>query len=654
MRCGDLHRIDDLITHNLDIERFTADALRDYEGSDFIAAFFAAIAGRKTTQSNHKDRRGVTVLDPACGSGAFLFAALNVLEPLYEKCIERMDEFVAEDDRLRAAGARKGSKKHDPFRKVLDEIGKHPNERYWIYKTIILSNLCGVDLMKEAAEIAKLRLFLKLAAEARYDPTAANLGLEPLPDIDFNIRAGNSLVGFASMAEFEKIATSELDLSGGLINKIREDAKLAQMANEAFRKAQDHGGKGYRKSKQELACRLDGLNQSMSHYLAKQYGVDHDIKPEKYAQWQQSHRPFHWLAEFYGIIEEDGGFDVVIGNPPYVEYSKIKKQYEAKEYKTESCGNIYAMFVERAFSLRNAGRMGMIVQLPIVCADRMIPAQKLFSGNAGWFLNFDDRPGKLFADLQHIRATIFLTAPSDAPAFVATKYQRWYSSARQTIFQDAALKNIDAHITPGIFPKLGDSLGASLLDKIGRHKTLAAALMKSDKQHCCYFHNAPQYWIRATDFVPHFWNERDGEKQSVQVKTLAFSNRAHALSVCALLNSSLFYWWFILCSDCRHLNMREIENFPFNPHHAGKGVLGELAAIVGDLMADYRRHAVRKETQYKTTGKVVYDEFHPGRSKPIMDRIDAALAKHYDFTEAELDYIINYDIKYRMGGAESG
>jgi len=656
MKSGGIQDVDDLVTHNLDIQRFAEDALNDYEGSDFIEAFYAAIAGRKALRSNWKTRRGLTVLDPACGSGAFLFAALNVLEPLYRACVERMKDFVKEDDRLREQGARKGTKKHLQFRDVLNQISTHPNERYWIYKTIILNNLYGVDLMKEAAEIAKLRLFLKLAAEAEYSPDKNNLGLEPLPDIDFNIRAGNSLVGFVSMEQFEQTVVIDsrtgqrrMDLDQNLSQEIREKVVEVQRANERFRQAQDSGGDNYREAKDELSSRLDDLNGRMNRYLAEQYGKQ---KEATYQQWASSHQPFHWLTEFYGIIEEGDGFDVVIGNPPYVEYSGVKKQYKVKEYETESCGNIYAMFVERAFSLRNAGRVGMIVQLPIVCTDRMIPVQKLFSGNAGWFLNFDDRPGKLFADLQHIRATIFLTAPSDAPAFISTKYQRWYSSAREIIFQDIALENVDAHIMPGIFPKLGDSLGVSLLDKIGRHKTLAMALLGSDKKHCCYFHNSPQYWIRATDFVPHFWNERDGEKQSVQVKTLAFANRVHVLAVCALLNSSLFYWWFILCSDCRHLNMREIENFPFDPHHVNQEILDELSSIVSDLMVDYRRHAVRKETQYKTTGKVVYDEFHPGHSKAILDRIDATLAKYYGFTEAELDYIINYDIKYRMGGAQ--
>ena len=71
---------------------------------------------------------------------------------------------------------------------------KHPSERYFILKSIVLNNLYGVDIMEEAVEICKLRLFLKLVAQLEsYEQ------IEPLPDIDFNIRAGNTLVGFTSL-----------------------------------------------------------------------------------------------------------------------------------------------------------------------------------------------------------------------------------------------------------------------------------------------------------------------------------------------------------------------------------------------------------------------------------------------------------------------
>ena len=71
-------------------------------------------------------------------------------------------------------------------------------------------------------------------------------------------------------------------------------------------------------------------------------------------------------------------------------------------------------------------------------------------------------------------------------------------------------------------------------------------------------------------------------------------------------------------------------------------------------MQDLKRYATRKVANYKSTGRVEYDEYHPNRSKPIIDEIDKVLAKHYGFTEEELDFIINYDIKYRMGDELGG
>ena len=66
-------------------------------------------------------------------------------------------------------------------------------------------------------------------------------------------------------------------------------------------------------------------------------------------------------------------------------------------------------------------------------------------------------------------------------------------------------------------------------------------------------------------------------------------------------------------------------------------------------MVDYEKNKVRKECQYKATGRVVYDEYYPKHSKGVIDCIDAILLEHYALTDEELDFIINYDIKYRMG-----
>jgi len=122
------------------------------EGSDLLLAFWKAI-------------QGVSVLDPTCGSGAFLFAALNILEPLYDACLERMRGFIED---LEHSQRKHHPATYDTFRKVLheaDDRKRHPSPRYFVLKSIILNNLYGVDIIEEAVEICKLRLFLNLIAQ---------------------------------------------------------------------------------------------------------------------------------------------------------------------------------------------------------------------------------------------------------------------------------------------------------------------------------------------------------------------------------------------------------------------------------------------------------------------------------------------------------
>ncbi|MCC7189692.1 MAG: hypothetical protein IT312_13185, partial [Anaerolineales bacterium] len=145
---GEVTSINDLITLNLDIRQFAQDVIEDSD-ADLLAAFWKAL-----TQ--------IKILDPTVGSGAFLFAALNVLEPLYEACLERMSALVEELDR---SGEKHSSKKYEPFRKALEQVRQRPDEDYFIFKSIIINNLYGVDIMEEAVEICKLRLFLKLASQ---------------------------------------------------------------------------------------------------------------------------------------------------------------------------------------------------------------------------------------------------------------------------------------------------------------------------------------------------------------------------------------------------------------------------------------------------------------------------------------------------------
>lgn len=125
----------------------------------------------------------LSILDPACGSGAFLVAALKTLISVYSAVIGTIK--LQGDARAK---------------RWLKEIEKkHKSLPYYIKKRIVTDNLYGVDIMEEATEIAKLRLFLALVASVN-DVNE----LEPLPNIDFNIMAGNSLIGLIKVDETDR------------------------------------------------------------------------------------------------------------------------------------------------------------------------------------------------------------------------------------------------------------------------------------------------------------------------------------------------------------------------------------------------------------------------------------------------------------------
>ena len=452
LAAGEVTSINDLITYNLDIEKFAQDVIAGSEGPELIRAFWKAI-----TQ--------VSILDPTCGSGAFLFAALNILEPIYTACLETMQGFL--DDLERSQRKHRPEKLGD-FRKVLEQVASHASERYFILKSIIVDNLYGVDIMEEAVEICKLRLFLKLVAQLEsYEQ------IEPLPDVDFNVRAGNTLVGFASFEEVENALSFDLRKLPEL-PKIKERAEIADRAFRKFREMQTERGMDAGKfadAKAELRRRIDELRDELDEYLAGDYGVKVDDK-KAYRQWRESHQPFHWFVEFYGIMDS-GGFDVVIGNPPWKEYSTIKKLYVIRGYETEKCGNLHNLCTERAINLvRSGGQFSFIVQLPMMSSSRMALLRKLLREKTDqlYVIPFDDRPGKLFSGLQHCRSVIFLSRQRrDNPnsSLLTACYQRWYGEARHHLFNQ--IRYTPCPYTPivaGVFPKCSDSIENDIVRKL--------------------------------------------------------------------------------------------------------------------------------------------------------------------------------------------
>lgn len=631
---GDIRDINDLITYNLDIRQYAQDVIENCEGPDLLMAFWRAI----TT---------ITILDPTGGSGAFIFAALNILEPLYEACLDRMEAFLAE---WGDAGKKLHQNYHKNFTEVLARVNAHPNRRYFVLKSIILNNLYAVDIMEEAVEICKLRLFLKLVAQVERVED-----IEPLPDIDFNIRTGNTLVGYATYDDVKRAVTSKLDFDNTMA-RIEEKAQDIDRLFGLFRQMQTEQGmeaKDFADAKLELRKRLQALEDELNRHLAQEYGVD-PVKRSSYEEWLASHKPFHWFIEFYRIMKS-GGFDVIIGNPPYLEYSKVT-DYTIRNYATERCSNLYVFTVERSLALSSVeGRVGMIIPISMACSGAMDPLRNHLSqiSRSLWLSHFSNRPGQLFTGAQN-RLTILVTSGRESvPRRLSTRYHRWdaRNGERDNLFSILRYQLVakDASMFHGLLPKIGYPQAADMLTKIKSKKT-AEAFTSRQGRHKVFWVRVPGYFCQFLLDPPMARPEGGGAARvRGEVNDICFDDMLSRNMVHAVLNSSTYYQFFCAYTDTRHINPSDVSEFPLDL----TAFSAEAKTKLNELSVKLAKCAAAHTTQWRKSGLLI-DSIDSKPCKPIIDEIDRVLARHYGFTDEELDFIINYDIKYRMGRDAGG
>lgn len=627
IRKGEIGDINDFITYNLDIRRFVEDLLLHTEDHLFILHFYKAL-------------QNITILDPTCGSGAFLFAALNILEPLYETCIIRMQEFNAKNKAL--------------FKEQLEEIEKkyRSNIQYFIYKSIILRNLYGVDIMHEATEIARLRLFLKMVAVVDVDRRADNLGLDPLPDIDFNIRCGNTLVGYATQQELDKDLTyGDMFANMEFKEKVEIEMQKVAMAYKRFKDIQFTQHEDmitFKQAKTDLNTRLKALNNVLNRRL---YASTANNAVLIYNKWLEVNQPFHWLAEFYEIIQQNGGFDVIIGNPPYVIYSDISFGYKVRNYSTLECRDLYAYVIERSTKILNRNStMGMIIPISIVSTDGFSSLRSVLSNEMSniWYSSYSMRPAKLFDGVEK-HLTIFLANRTGKKKIFSTKYNRWYSEYRKQLFNSLKYTLLATSLFHNdSLPKVGSSIETIIIEKIKSNKIIGTFIVNGTS-HKVYYTRKLRYFLQFLDVAPKIFEENGTIRITSELKELCFDNDINRLVMNSTYLSSLFFWYYISYSDCRNLNKREVITFPFDLSRVTNLIKKELSDFGSTLLIDLQKKSFFQEAYYKKYGLLKMQVFQPRLSKPIIDEIDKVLAKHYGFTEEELDFIINYDIKYRMG-----
>jgi hypothetical protein len=749
LRRGEINQINDLVTLNLDIWQFARDVIVNCEGPELLRAFWQTITGHVPEKSNEKYEAGLTVLDPTCGSGAFLFAALRILETLYSDCLQGMTSFLQEPERLeeispldhlpkliakgesdrlefkatarydvktgelaieeakrkeifkqkdkdrqqdilKAVAAmlnsdggdviigvqdngsvfgldkdfeffeaqrrnpdhyelwlrnlfvehygvllsqkvksvfvqledklvcclsiapgespayvktpagktlfiRNGNQsraleidqiasyhnsrfsepalaalrakapapkavkvapanrkpKFNDFRQVLAQIAQHPSERYFILKSIIINNLFGVDIMEEAVEICKLRLFLKLVAHVD-----AVSQIEPLPDIDFNIRAGNTLVGYVALDEVRTPQAGTLAFGASEVQRIEEEVQTVEKCFKQFRGQQTkHGGKVTSEDKKELRRRLGKLDDELDRYLAGEYGIDVEKKPKNFNDWKTSHLPFHWFVEFYGIMR-NGGFDVIIGNPPYIVYSaSIGYSFLRNQFQTSATKNLYAFVFERSLALaKQNSPVGLIVQLTAISSERLPTLQDLLSKRGiVAAVPFPRRPESIFEGVE-MPVVVLLSLPGSQAGYATTRINRFYSEQRLAAMQLISPQLHAVRLHGHRIGKFGSPIDLTIFSKLSAWPTTVDSLAKNGGKGVLFYQEACRYWLKAADELPFF--TRNGERMDPpHGRVISFESKNAASFVACLLNSSLFFWYYSAFSDCEHVTM---------------------------------------------------------------------------------------------------
>lgn len=508
---GQLNTVNDLITDNINAQLLLTDVIDELESGAQVVELF--------DQVTH-----LSVFDPTCGSGAFLFAALEVLEDIYAHLI----------DVARTLGDSDSAK-------LVQLADEQPSTSYFVRKHCAIRNLYGTDLMPGAIETAKLRIFLALASciDSRDQ-------LQPLPDLDFNLKAGNLVVGFKDSEDIERFGSdfvAQLHLEG-LKPQIDEYAELY----EQFVMTVESNGDQQAGLKEKLLHVGENLKADCNEIYAQVSGIPTtDLK-----QWVETARPFHWFCEFPEVIRR-GGFDVVVGNPPYLRMNNLPG-YTVAGYETEKCPDLYAVCYERSLQLTSSsGRHAFVVMLNLSFSDDYRQLRNFISerGCSEWWSTYGKRPDKLFAGA-HVTNTLLVLGPGDKK--YSTKHNIFSKDSRKALFQNIELVEFtrvssELPLRGGVCNGLWEQI-RTLPDPAG---TLSGEEL--------YVRPTALYWFPVLFGPTPVFDESGNITEAVDTgpKKIKLKKSENMHITGAMLAGKLAYGWWSAVGDDFHLNPKESD-----------------------------------------------------------------------------------------------
>ena len=535
-----------------------------------------------------------------------------------------------------------------------DEI--NADVTYWRRK-VVENCIYGIDINNLSVLLARLSLWLISVTNDK-----------ALSFIDHHLKCGNSIVGTTT----DKVQYINKDIPLFNMTKdqymfpiIRKYERIKEIGSDTKADvALQHD------VYEEIRADLAVIKRKMDYYLASMYagGIsdEEEFRKVMYAddtnffenesfksllEYADNNKFFHWELEFPEVFMK-GGFDAAIGNPPYVECSS--DPYVKVGLATIECRNLYAYMMENSIKkVKTNGKYGFIIPIAAMYSNNMKPLQNyLLDGNTVLISNYAKRPSKIFRKAEQRLSIIMGAHNTSEPCVYSTTYNRWYAEERKKLFSNLRYVKVDNPYKYKFVPKIGYEIENDILEKLtASNSKLGDYFVNKGADKSFVYHSVGHYWLKAFDFMPQFLNEKTGSTVSTKYKTIGLRPGISDSVVICLINSSLFYWYWIMMSAERDFTKRDIEELPFNYDRISNDLVAQFDVLKDELMANYQEHS-KITTTTLVTGKMVLQEFHPKYAKDILDRIDTLIGNVYGFTEEEVNYICNFDLKFRMGDGE--
>ena len=549
--------------------------------------------------------RDVKICDPAIGSGAFPMGLLNELW----RCREALGTGLS---------------------------------RLQLKKEIIENNIYGVDIERGAIDIARLRFWLSIVVDSDK--------AEPLPNFDYKFMQGNSLIESYGGFDLSRIAGKTVgrpSTSTQLVIGLDSDLSrknLQKLLRDYF-SVTDHLKK---------ATMRHAINDEVKTLIRESVGGTPTFLAKLEQLDPSANQDFFLWHTWFKDIFDNGGFDIVIGNPPYgAKMDEHIKQYIKDNYFSASSHkkdglkgstDTFVAFIELGHRiLCNQGSLAFIVPMSVGSSDALTSLQYMIEKTCSEIKisSYSNRPKQIF-DAACVRTSIFMIKKD------MTSIRHIYTTKLNRRTENLTIKDIVDNLA------YVDSKGQKIYGryaKVGTKSEVAilAKLLSSGKRIVDYYDE---------DGNDVYYRAAGGRYFNVVTNYPTFSSAEKSFKcrytniIGLILSSSYFYFYQQVYTDGLNIKRSEIENYPLPLLESiPKEQMFFLENLYQRYLADIEKNASVRQTSSSSTHHVEsFKEYKIVRSKAIIDEIDDYVGPLYGLTQEEIDFIKSYELEFRMAG----